>query len=45
MSRLGRQLDIEEVMDLFGVNENVAGQTRSARWEAEQEANGDADLE
>ena len=26
-------------MDLFGVNENVAGQTdRSARWEAEQEA-------
>ena len=34
--KLGRQLDIQEVMDLFGVNENVAGQTRSARWEAEQ---------
>ena len=30
---------------LFGVNENVARQTRGARWEAEQEANGDADLE
>jgi hypothetical protein len=43
--KLGRQLGIQEVMDLFGVNENVARQTRSARWEAEQEANGDADLE
>jgi hypothetical protein len=43
--KLGRRLDIQEVMDLFGVNENVARQTRGARWEAEQEANGDADLE
>jgi hypothetical protein len=32
-------------MELFGVNENVARQTRGAKWEAEQEANGDADLE
>jgi hypothetical protein len=38
-SKLGRQLGIQEVMDLFGVNENVTRQTRSARWEAEQEAN------
>ena len=42
---LGRRLDLKEVMELFGVNENVARQTRGAKWEAEQEANGDADLE
>ena len=43
--KLGRQLGTREVMKLFGVNENVAGQTRDAEWEADQEANGDADLE
>jgi hypothetical protein len=42
--KLGRRLGIEEVMVLFGVNENVARQSRHAGWEAEQEANGDADL-
>jgi hypothetical protein len=43
--KLSRRLDLQEVMNLFGVNENVARQTRDARWEADQEANGDADLE
>ena len=43
--KLHRRLSTQEVMDLLGVNQNVARQTRSARWEADQEANGDADLE
>jgi hypothetical protein len=43
--KLSRRLDLQEVMNLFGVNENVARQARDARWEADQEANGDADLE
>lgn len=43
--KLHRRLSTQEIMNLFGVNPNVARQTRDTRWEADQEANGDADLE
>ena len=36
----GRRLTTEEVMELFGCNENIARQSRSQRWEEAMEAEG-----